>query len=76
MFTRISKSAARKIFENGGVLYVCPVKFYPEFSARFNFFELNSDKEMWASFDEFMNDFSYYNCYNETGRYPAYYIHD
>ena len=76
MFTRISKSAARKVFENGGVLYVCPVKFRPEFSARFTFFGLDSGKEMWASFDAFVNAFSYYNCNNETGRYPAYYIHD
>lgn len=78
MFTRISKSAARKLFNERKEFYICPVKFRPEFSVRVmpGGSGVPMGAPRWDSFEAYVNAFSFYNCSNETGRYPAYYIHN
>lgn len=71
MLKRINKAAARKIFENGGVVYICPVNMNPQQATPFEFPRHNTS---WWSFDAFINDYIYYNCNKHRGRYPAYYI--
>lgn len=72
-YTRISKQAARKRFNECKATYMIPVNMSPV--------------SMWAqpvpvpvydthnSFTEIVNAFEYYNCTNtETGKYAAFYI--
>lgn len=71
MLKRINKTAARKIFENGGVVYICPVNVCPQRAIPYEFPRYNTS---WLSFDAFINHYSYYHCNNHLGHYPAYYI--
>lgn len=67
-FERITKTKARKIYENGGGVYIIPAKCYPA--------------GVWVSamvlpngraFDSVVNEYTYYNCNNFLGKYPAFY---
>ena len=68
--TRVTKTAARKVFDNGGRVLVttsnmniqspwCPV------------IVLNGDG---SDFETIVNATHYYNCSNEAGKYLKYYI--
>lgn len=74
MFQKISKSEARGLYEKEQEFYIVPCKCRPDsmFSQKVNgrTFELMIG---W-SFESFVNSFTYYNCNNECGRYPAYYV--
>jgi hypothetical protein len=72
-YTRISKARARKMFNNGDPVYMCPVNlrpgrpWYPEIC----FYKTgeNFEKSVFA--------FEFYNCINnETGKYTAFYIRE
>lgn len=70
-FRRISKAAARKLFETGKVVYLCPVNlrpggpWHPEMGVKYHSGE---------GFDVCVNAVTWYNCTGrETGRYLAYY---
>lgn len=81
-YLRVSKGRAKRIYSDGGVVYLCACKLRPggpwgpevaiskadgDFeSARF----VADDEE----FERVINAFTYYNCRESTGRYPAYYI--
>ena len=85
-YKRISKKAAEKLYNAGQIIRICSVKISPV--NVWNFFadcqrdsltEISSDgfnttlarnKE----FETVVNAFTFYNCNNETGRYPAYYV--
>ncbi len=75
-YTRISKPAARKIYDNGGAVYVCPVKCSPvnEFWQTGTIID-NPAADPDRAFDKVINAFEFYNCgYNELGRYAAFYV--
>lgn len=69
-YIRISKQAARKIYENNGELYIIPCKMNPENSWGM----LQGPINTIHPFDKMCTWATYYNCNNETGRYLAFYI--
>lgn len=73
-YTRISKATARKLFDDGNVIGICPVKVNPEsFWGGMCEFQKGHKCENW-SFDDFVNNFVYYCCQmEETGKYPKFF---
>lgn len=73
-YTRISKATARKLFDDGEVIGICPVKIDPSsIWGGMAEFQKGHKCENWG-FDDFVNCFIYYNCQlNETGKYPKFF---
>lgn len=70
---RVSKAAARKMWDAGRPVVFCPVKLYPFGGFRPSCMLQKSDER--PDFDTAVQDFVWYNCQlNETGFYPAYYV--
>ena len=67
-----SKTQARKLHNQGITLILCPNKCYPHDQPNSIKAELQSTDD----FDKFLNEFEYYNCNNETGKYTHFYIND
>lgn len=73
-YMRISKRAAKKIWNNGEnetVIYFCPVNLRPgwPWNPEIAFYKTGEN------FEKSVAAFEYYNCTcNETGRYTAFYI--
>lgn len=70
-YTRISKAAAKKMFESGREILLCPVHlrpgepWHPECAIQKSEYD----------FDEYINAFKIHTANNsETGFYPAFYI--
>lgn len=68
---KVNKSRARKAFNANQPIWITACYMRPETGIRLNS-ECYADLE--HDFDKIINAFQYYNCTNETGRYPAYYI--
>ena len=70
-FQKVTKTTARKVFNANNPVWITACNMRPECGIR-----LNSEcyKDMGKDFDKIINAFQYYNCNNECGRYPAYYI--
>lgn len=70
--TRVNKKVARKLYNLGFDVGVCPCKANPESPwismAIFNKYGFPE------SFDNLCSFFIFYNCNNELGKYPAYYV--
>ena len=86
-YIRISKAKARKIYNNGGYIFMLPCKVSPAFNpwiipARFNKSEFCTAANVGIDtvvprnreFETVVNCYSYYNCNNELGKYPAFYV--
>ena len=73
-YTRIRKPAARKLFNEGKAFCIVPCNLRPEHGLLIN--GGTYDRASWEDFEKFLNCFTYYNCDNERGRYPAYYTDD
>lgn len=73
-YYRISKTTARKLFEDGNLVGICPVNLNPSsFWGGMCTFQKGHKCENW-SFDDFVNNFIYYNCQmEETGKYPKFF---
>lgn len=71
-FERISKAAAKKLYEAGTEVYAAPCKMNPE-SVWFSPFGFQIDEENGADFQNVVNACTYYQCSYETGRYLAFY---
>lgn len=71
---RINKTAACKLYDEGKEFWITPCNMRPEFGVLIGArsFERMTD----TPFDMMVVYFIYYNCDNERGRYPAYYIED
>lgn len=68
-YTRISKATARKLFEDGECVGICPGEFLGGMCE----FQKGHKFENW-SFDDFVNNFVYYCCQmEETGKYPKFF---
>lgn len=70
-YCRIFKPEARKQYNSGKTIYVCPSKlrpgspWFPEISVNF---------QQNGNFDTMCNTISYYNCNSEAGQTLTYYI--
>lgn len=69
-FKRITKTAARKIYEANGDIYVCPHKVNPENSWGLLLGPMLGTRP----FDDMIANATWYNCNAELGRYLAFYI--
>lgn len=71
---RISKHAARRVYDNGGVITIIACKLSPE-NTFYNFgITTNKTRCGGATFDQFVNAYEFYNCNYECGYYAAFYI--
>lgn len=71
-FKRIDKKAARRAYENGLRVLLCPVNLRPGYPFHP---ETSISGKAPATFEEALNAFEYYNIRNsETGFYTAFYI--
>lgn len=73
MWTKITKTMARKLFENFETVYLLPNKINPN-NVWVRPFAINYDSEL--SFDGAVNHYKWYNCNNECGNIVAYYVKD
>lgn len=69
-YTRISKAAARSLYAAGDDVYFCPVNLNPESPWGLVWNPPNND----IPFEKLVNEYEWYNCNNECGRYTAFYI--
>ena len=71
---RISKATARKLYNEHKDFWITACNMKPECGILIGSasFERMTD----TPFDTMVDSFTYYNCDNERGRYPAYYIED
>ena len=71
-YTRVSKTKARKLFDQGERIAACPVKLRPGYPWAPHM-ELRGVED--RTFDELVISFENYNCQlNETGYYAAFYV--
>lgn len=74
-FKRISKAAAKKLYDNGGTVYVCPINMDPTNPYWSMAAEINKQDLEGLDFNKMINQYTYYNCINnQTGLYPAFYV--
>lgn len=71
-FERISKTAAKKLYEAGTEVYAAPCKMNHE-SIWFSPFGFQIDEENGADFQNVVNVATYYQCNYECGYYLAFY---
>lgn len=72
IYTRVSKAAARKAYNNGESVFICPVKCNP--ANKYWQTGIKIDNAAGDPFDKVVNAFEFYNCgYNELGKYAAFY---
>lgn len=70
---KIRKTKARKLFNEGQVIYLLPCKMRVDNVWQKPHEVVKSEEN--NDFDKVVNSFEYYNCqYNETGKYTAFYI--
>lgn len=64
---KMNKAAARKMWNESKEFWITACNMRPECGLLIDPVRVDGD------FDKMVNAFTYYNCSNETGRYPAYY---
>ena len=80
-FVKINKTKARKLYNNNVNIYIIPCKVYPNYNNMWiQPIKLNKeeyiDKNYENDFDKIINNFEYYNCNTEVGRYTSFYIYE
>lgn len=68
-FERITKAEAKKLYNSGKNISIVPCKAVPG-SVWWAGFVNN---ENGRNFENLINEFIYYNCNNQVGKYPAFY---
>lgn len=69
---RVNKKVARKLYNLGFDVGLCPCKANPE--SPWWLMSIVNNKTFGYTFDDVVNKFAWYNCNNEVGQYPAYYV--
>lgn len=69
---QINKVQARKLYAEKKPFIIVPANMRPDSQFAVHI------KSGWfgRNFNNFYNEFCYYNCNNETGRYPRFYVED
>lgn len=70
---RINKTTARKLYESGQSIYMCPVKLRPGKPGYPEKLITPDPKDEWRSFESDLDSFETYNCNYYTGQYTAFY---
>ena len=71
LYKRVSKPMARKAYNNGKEILLCPCKLSPDGIWRVSVTVSNKSGE---TFDHSSNAYEYYNCNAEAGYYASFYI--
>lgn len=69
-FKKINKAVARRLYNENKPFWMTACNMRPECGILIG----SLGREYSETFDQLYNAFNYYNCSNETGRYPAFYI--
>lgn len=73
-FSRISKAAARKLYNAGQIVYFCPVNLRPGTPWHCECAQQLNPVDP-CTFENLVNTFMFYNCTDcETGKYIAFYV--
>lgn len=74
---QINKTLAKKLYNSGKSIYVlqCNMIFDNVWQSPYL---INIKDDMWGAenFDGRINDYTYYNCDNERGKYPCFFVLD
>lgn len=72
---QIAKQRARRLYEQGKTVYLqsCNMRFNTMWQSACH---ISKDNERWAEqdFDKIVNEYTYYNCDRERGKYPNYFV--
>ncbi len=74
---RVNKTTARKAYDAGDAVHLAPCNLMPFGPWHIGMTikaEPTDSPTYEGEFAERIQAFTYYNCTNETGRYPAYYL--
>jgi len=73
---KVNKPTARKMYNAGKEVYICPCKVNPRNNWGIgHFFQKEEGDGFEQNFDRLVSHYEYYNCqYNELGKYAAYYV--
>ena len=72
---KIRKNTARKLFNEGRELIIIPCNCSPN-GAWLTGFRICKNYLENSDFDRLINEFEYYNCNGELGRYTHYYLEE
>lgn len=74
---RIDKRTARKLYNAGKTIYLqgCTMRFDNMWQSAC---PISKDREQWEgqNFDSTVNEYTYYNCDSERGRYVHFYVRE
>ena len=75
-YLRVQKRVARRIYNMGGEIYLCPCKLRPGEPWHPEVKITLSDGTRYApiAFDAAVSQFEFYNCRDGAGAYAAYYV--
>ena len=72
---QVSKPKARRLYNEGKTIYLqsCNMRFDNMWQSAC---PISKSTEQWIDqdFDKIVNEFTYYNCDNERGKYPNFFI--
>lgn len=84
-YVRISKKTAKRLYDEGRVIYLCPNKLRPGFYwspeiavTKADLSECREGVQYFVSntkdFETLVSEYAFYNCKGVAGDYPSYYI--
>ena len=73
VMVKINKLKAERLFNAGKTVYLLPCLCRPD-SYGVSLCPINIEHCYDNSFKNIVNDFTYYSCCNELGRYPVFFI--
>ncbi len=73
---QINKVQARKLYAQGKQFWMTACNMRPECGLLVNARVYDADHYLSINFTDLYNCFCYYNCDNERGRYPRFYVED
>ena len=72
---QIAKQRARRLYEQGKTIYLqsCNMRFNNMWQSACS---MNKESCQWGehTFDSLVNEYTYYNCDQERGKYPNYFV--
>lgn len=69
---KINKTVARKAFNDGKAVVLVPCNMQPKFGLMVS----KNDYHGYDDFDKLNRAFTWFQCNNECGKYPHYYLAD
>ena len=72
---QVSKTRARRLYEDGKTIYMlaCKMRYNNVWQSPC---PMNKKLRAWENhtFDTIVNEFTFYNCDNERGKYPCFFV--